>query len=78
MLETETAWVELLGDRNVVVADDRCAPLLLDQHRLGTWSQRYPNGIRQLGRTAKYLSLAAERNSTCVWAMPKDSCSARG
>jgi hypothetical protein len=45
----------LLGDRNAIVADDRRAPFLLDQHRLGLRPERETHGVRELRGAAQHL-----------------------
>ena len=47
--------LEFLGDGHAVVADERRAPFLLDQHRLRFRSERDANGVGELGRAAQDL-----------------------
>ena len=47
--------VEFLGDGHAVVADDRRAPFLLDQHRFRLRAERDAHRIRQLRRAAQDL-----------------------
>ena len=47
--------VEFLGDGHAVVADDRRAPFLLDQHRFRFRPQRDADGIGELRRPTKDL-----------------------
>ena len=47
--------VEFLGDGHAVVADDRRAPLLLDQHRLRLRAERDAHGLGELGGAAQDL-----------------------
>src|SRR5690606_17789627 len=45
----------LLRDRHAVVADDRSAPLLLDEHRFGLWPERDTDRVRELRGAAQNL-----------------------
>jgi hypothetical protein len=56
--------VELLGDRDAVVADERRAPLPFDEHRLGTRPERNPDRIDQLSSAFENLvpGLGPEEN----------------
>ena len=47
--------LELLGDGHAVVADERLAPLLLDQHALGLRAERHAHGVGQGGGAAEDL-----------------------
>ncbi|MNE50400.1 hypothetical protein D3C80_1449700 [compost metagenome] len=47
--------LDLLGDGHAVVAHQRRAPLLLDQHRLGFRSQGHADRVGQLGGAAQHL-----------------------
>ena len=47
--------IELLGDGDSVVADERPTPFLLDEHALGLGSQRHPQGLRERRRATKHL-----------------------
>ena len=47
--------LHLLRDRDAVVAHDRSAPLLLDQHRLRFWAERDADGVRERRGAAQHL-----------------------
>jgi hypothetical protein len=45
---------ELLGDGDAVVAHERHAPLLLDQHRLGPGAERHTHGVGNGGGASEH------------------------
>jgi hypothetical protein len=47
--------VHFLRDRDAVVADDRLAPLLLDQHAFRPGAERHADGVRERGGAAQHL-----------------------
>lgn len=61
--------LELLGDGDAIVADDRRASLSLDQHRFRPRAESHAHGIRKLAGTPQDLSRAAERKRTCLKAI---------
>jgi hypothetical protein len=47
--------IEFFGNCDTVIADEGRTPLLLDQHGLGLWPQRNPDGIRELSGAVQKL-----------------------
>ena len=45
--------IDFLGDGHAVITDDRRAPSLFDQYRLGLRAQGYADGVGELGRATK-------------------------
>ena len=56
--------LHFLGDRDSVVADDRCSPFLLNQHRFRFRPQCDPHGVGELRCAPEYLlpGLRAKKN----------------
>ena len=61
--------LDLLGDRDAVVADERAAPLPLDQDALRLGAERHAHGVGERGRAAEDLLRASERKRSCLCGM---------
>ena len=61
--------VEFLGDRHAIVADDRRAPFLLDQHRFRSRPSVTRTASASCVAPRRIFSRAAERNKICLCAI---------
>ena len=61
--------LDLLGDRDAVVADDRAAPLLLDQDALRLGTEGDPNGVGERRGAAQDLLAGLGAEKSCLWGM---------